>query len=180
MILTYSQCIESYGNDYQIQKAVNENKLFKIEKGVYSDAEHVSDLAIITFKYPDAVFTMNSAFFYHGLTDDIPKSYYIATKKSARGIRDTRVKQCFIPEDIFNCGLSEMHYWDADIRIYDKERMLIELLRFKNTLPYDYYKEVLGNYRDIVYELDIPRIEEYAHIFPKRKMIMNALRSEVF
>ena len=68
----------------------------------------------------------------------------------------------------------------VSFKIYDKERMLIELLRFKNIYPYDYYKEILSNYRKQVYELDIERIQEYADIFPKRKMISEALSTEVF
>ena len=65
-------------------------------------------------------------------------------------------------------------------RIYDKERMLIELLRFKNKLPFDYYKEILRNYRNHIYDLDIERIQEYASIFPRHKMISETLDSEVF
>ena len=58
--------------------------------------------------------------------------------------------------------------------------MLIELLRYKNKLPYDYYKEILGNYRNLIYELDIERIQEYVSIFPKSKTISTLLDSEVF
>lgn len=180
MLITYSQCIKKHHSDYQIQKALDSGALFKIEPGVYSDKETASELAVISCKYPGAIFTMNSAFYYHGLTDVIPNQYYLATKKSARGIRDSRVKQVFVPEDYFSLGTITMQRRDAVIQIYDKERMLIELLRFKNLLPFDYYKEILKNYREIVEDLDIPRIEEYARIFPKSKMIMNTLKNEVF
>ena len=56
-----------------------------------------------------------------------------------------------------------------------RERMLIELLRYKNKLPFDYYKEIIGNYRSLIYELDIERIQDYAATFPKSKMISEAL-----
>lgn len=58
--------------------------------------------------------------------------------------------------------------------------MLIELLRNKNSMPHDLYKEVLGNYRKIIDDLEIWRIQEYAEIFPKSKMIKKALAEEVF
>lgn len=58
--------------------------------------------------------------------------------------------------------------------------MLVELLRNKNKLPFDYYKEVLGNYRKITDQLSIPEIEDYAYVMPKSKMIMEALQLEVF
>ena len=65
-------------------------------------------------------------------------------------------------------------------KIYDKERMLVELLRFKNKLPFEYYKEILRNYRNNIHDLDIERIEEYVEKFPKHKMISNMLDAEVF
>ncbi|MBO4395226.1 MAG: hypothetical protein J5819_02630 [Eubacterium sp.] len=57
--------------------------------------------------------------------------------------------------------------------------MLIELLRGKNSMPYDLYKEILLNYREIINDLDIRRIQEYASVFPKSKMISKALDEEV-
>ena len=69
---------------------------------------------------------------------------------------------------------------DAEFKVYDRERMLIELIRFKNKLPYDYYKEILNNYRSLLYELDIERVQEYAATFPKSKTITEILDREVF
>ena len=59
-------------------------------------------------------------------------------------------------------------------------RAFISPLRYKNKLPFDYYKEILGNYRGLLYELDIERIQDYAERFPKSKMISEALEREVF
>ena len=57
--------------------------------------------------------------------------------------------------------------------------MLIELLRKKNSMPYDLYKEIIMNYREIIGNLQILRIQEYAAIFPKSKLISKALDEEV-
>ena len=65
------------------------------------------------------------------------------------------------------------------INIYSKERMLIELIRHKSKLPFDYYKEILLNYRKIIYDLDIRAIQDYAEAVPKSAMIMKTLRLEV-
>ena len=56
----------------------------------------------------------------------------------------------------------------------------MELLRNKNRLPFDYYKEILGNYRKIINDLDIPLIQDMAMDLPKSRMIMDALQMEVF
>lgn len=67
----------------------------------------------------------------------------------------------------------------ATIPIYDKERMIIELLRNKNKMPKDLYKEIIGNYRRIIESLEIWRIQEYLDIFPKSKMIKKAFDEEI-
>lgn len=180
MLYTYKQCTEWFGSKYSLQKAIDAGLIHKIEPGVYSDVEQATALAVITTKYPEAVITMDSAFYYHGLTDVIPDSYHIATPRRSKQLKDPRIRQSFVNERFFPCGIETMQRRDATFRIYDKERMLIELLGNKNKLPFDYYKEILGNYRDLIYELDVERIQEYAAIFPKRKMISAALEAEVF
>lgn len=180
MIYTYKECIRIWSSDYQIKKQIKEGNLFRIEKGLYSDAPDVSTLAIISIKHPKSIFTMESAFYYHGLTDVIPEQYHIATDKHAMRLSDKRICQYYMQSDILNVGVITMTRRDATIKIYDKERMLIELLRHKNKLPFDYYKEIIGNYRNIIYTLDIERIQEYAATFPKHKMISEALDAEVF
>ena len=167
-------------NKYRIKKQIAAGSLFQIEKGIYSDTADASTLAVISAKYPKAIFTMDSAFYYHGLTDVIPYEYHIATDKHSFYLSDKRIRQYYIQSDILNIGVITMTRRDASIRIYDKERMLIELLRYKNKLPFDYYKEILGNYRSLIYELDIERLQEYTATFPKSKMISEALDAEVF
>ncbi len=180
MIYTYRECMEKWSYDYQIKKQIEAGHLFRIEKGLYSDTPDVSTLAVISAKYPKAIFTMDSAFYYHGLTDVIPDEYHIATEKHSIYLSDKRIRQYYIPSEVLDVGVAKMTRRDATIRIYDRERMLIELLRYKNKLPFDYYKEILGNYRNLVYELDIERIQEYAASFPRSKMISEALDAEVF
>ena len=180
MVFTFKQCMEKWLSVYQINKAVREGKLYKLETGIYSDSPCALTLEIIVAKYPYAIITMDTAFYYHGLTDVIPDDFCIATLESAKALQDTRVRQYYIRKDLLNIGVVTMERRGVSFKIYDKERMLIELLRFKNIYPYDYYKEILSNYRKQIYELDIERIQEYADIFPKRKMISEALSTEVF
>ena len=123
---------------------------------------------------------MNSAFYYHNLTDTIPDKYFLATDKDAAKISDNRVIQKYENSDILNLGIIQMKQDGAIIKIYNKERMLLELIRNKNNMPFDYYKEILNNYRKIVYNLNIRDIQDYADELPKNKMIMETLRLEVF
>lgn len=180
MILNYQQCIELYGNDYTIKKLIKEKKLFKIEKGLYSDEEYYPYIAIIKKKFPNAILTLDSALYYHSLTDVIPDKYYLATSKDAYKIKDKNVKQYFYKDEYLDYGKEIIVVHDIEVSSYNKERLLVEVIRYKNKLPYDYYKEIIHSYRNIINDLDIQQIEEYATLLPKSKMVMETLRTEVF
>lgn len=180
MIYTYKQCIALYHNDYMVKQKIKERVLFKIGKGVYSDCETYSYLEVIAVKYPQAIMTMDSAFYYHSLTDVIPNQYHIITSKDAHKIKDHMIKQYFSFDEYLNYGVDINLIHDVNIKMYNKERLLIELIRYKNKLPYDYYKEIIDSYRRIIYELDIEKIEEYAMHLPKSQMVMSVLQAEVF
>lgn len=179
MIYSYNECIEKYNNLNQFKKALNEGKLRKLEKGYYSDQKYEPEMAVIARKYPNAVLTLNSAFYYHGLTDTIPDFYYLSTDKDAYKIRDNRIVQLFDNSGQFMLGAVMSEVEDAKILMYNKERLLIEAVRNRSRLPFDYYKEIINNYREIVYELDIQAIEEYAELLPKTALVKNTLRMEV-
>jgi len=49
-----------------------------------------------------------------------------------------------------------------------------------NKFSYDYYKEIIGNYRRLIYELDFELVEEYAEQLPKTNLVMNTIQTEVF
>ena len=176
---TYENCIEKYGSKYNINKVMEEGGLYRVDRGIYSEKEHVPELSILSFKYPKAIVTMRNAWFIHGLTDVVPEEYDFATDRDAAKITDKRIKQFFYPREILLNGVIEMDYQGYPIKIYNKERMLVELIRYKNKIPFDYYKEVILNYRRILPTLDIREIEDYAMASPKRDLIMETLQLEV-
>ena len=180
MLYSYETCIAIFKTDYQLRKEIEKGNIFKIEKGIYSDDEYESDIAIMKMKYPDAVFTLNSAFYFYGLTDTIPRIHYLDTDKDASKIRDEKVKQIFDNHNSLNVGVTEMEYDGTMIKVFDRERLLIELVRNKKKLPFDYYKEIIGNYRRLVHELDVQAIHDYAVVLPKTNKVMEIIQMEVF
>lgn len=115
----------------------------------------------------------------HGLTDTIPEGYDLATDRDAAKIRDGKVKQYFQPSNFMYQGVEITNYKGYAVKIYSKERMLIELLRYKSKLPFDFYKEILLNYRRILPQLDIQTIQDYALEAPKSGKILETLQMEV-
>lgn len=179
MILTYKQCIERYGSDYMLKKEIAEGRVFQKEKGIYSLSNACSELEIISVKYPRAIYTGESAFYYHSLSDVIPDYYHLATIRSDSRIKDLRVRQTYLKEDIFEMGKIIMQYHNTEINIYSLERMLIELMRFRSKMPLDYYKEIISNYRNKVERMDIAKVEEYADKFKNADKLMDMIQMEV-
>lgn len=177
---TRSECLKEYGSDYAINRMVAEGKLFRIDKGIFSEQEHVPELALLSYKYPKAIITMETAFYLYGLTDEIPDMCTMATKREAAPIADSRVKQVFMPKELLGMGATTMDYEGYQIRIFDRERMLIELVRYKTKIPFNYYKEILGNYRRILPQLNAEKIRNYAESVPKSDKVIRTLRTEVY
>lgn len=180
MFLTYQDCIEKYKNDYYLEKAIETGLLHKIEKGIYSDTLSWRELALVAFKNKNAIFTLNSAFYYQDLTDSIPDCHFLGTNRDATKIKDANVKQVFYPETILMLGVEEKTVNGTTIKLYSKERLLIELIRHKNKLPFDYYKEIISSYRNKIYDLDAEWFEDNINQFPGSKKIMDAIQLEVY
>ena len=168
-----------YGTDYKLKMALSNNEIFKLDNGLYSDGKYISDFEYLTLKRPDGIFTMNTAFYIYGLTDEIPIVYDMAIDRlsSKTKFKKCKIKYYFQPKKILDIGKTKYHYNGEIINIYDKERLLIELLRYSTKMPFDIYKEVINNYRKS--KIDFEKIEEYAKYFRNEESLLEKFRLEV-
>ena len=97
MIYTHKELINKYKSNYQITKAIQNGELYKVED-VYSDKKNVHYLEIFRKKYPNAIITSDTAYYYHNLTDVIPRKICVATERTSVRIRDTRIQQSCVLE----------------------------------------------------------------------------------
>lgn len=180
MIYSYKELLEKYKDDYNIRKALESNEIYRLERGFYSDKPIINPLIIYSKKYPNAIITLDSAFYYYNLTDVIPDKVYLATDRNSGKIQSEEVYQIFTQSDILNIGKVEVEIDKEKVFMYDKERLLIELIRRRNQISFDYYKEIISSYRDIVEELDMYKIEEYLNHFKNDANIFDVMQKEVF
>ena len=174
MIYKYSELLKKgiYNNDEKNKKAIADEKLFKTDFGLYSDKK-------INSKYENYIFNSDSAFFYHGLTDNIPSKYYIASKRGSQKIKNEDIVQTFMDDKYFEIGDTFIFYNNVKLRIYDKERMLIELVRNKNSISYDMYKEIVNNYRNIIDSLNLLKLQDYLSKFNDGEKYLKIIQEEV-
>lgn len=180
MVYSSKDLLEKYKTRYNITKALKDKKIIKIERGIYSDKSVINPLVIISKKYSSAIITMDSAFYYYKLTDVKPTKVYVATNRNSNTINNKKVIQIRVSKEILNQGEDFIIIDDEIIKIYNKERLLVELIRKIKKLPYDYYKEIILNYRKIVDELDINKIEEYLALYKSESNIRNTLYEFIF
>lgn len=180
MLYFRNELLNKYNSTYKLEKALENKEIFKVQYGLYSDKEYVGTLEIISKKYPEAILTSDSAFYYHDLTDMIPDVYYLATARNFTRIEDKNIKQLFVPNEILNIGKTTIEIENAKVNIYNKERMLVELVRKKNQIPFDYYKEIISNYRRQIEKLDVYKIQEYISIYSNEDSLFDTIQREVF
>ena len=92
---------------------------------------------------------------------------------------DKRVVQYFDNYQSLELGMINYEVDGGMIRMYGNERMLLELFRNKKHLPYDYYKEIIQNFRKRIDKMDIAFIQDIALELPKSDIILEAFETEV-
>lgn len=167
----YTDLTKNGLSDYQIKKLLKEEKLFMINKGIYSDNVNYSYLEVIAKKHPNAVFTLETAAYCYGLIKKNNIPYVIATKQKDRKIHDDNIKQIFMTNSLYETGISKITYQGYNILIYDLERLLIDIVRNKVNMDYDVYHEIIGNYKKLSRLLNKNKLNDYIVKFKDEKII---------
>ena len=179
MLMTTSECLAKYESFYRIAQAVRRGELYKVARGVYSDTRRHRDVEMLLKKYPTSVVTMLSAYYYYGLTDNVPDKIHLAVERDGTKIRDANVVEYFVPKGTGSIGVVNAELHGMALRIFDKERLLIETVRMRTKMPLDLYHEVVSSYRRDADTLSPAKMEDYLDAFPKREIIFDVIKREV-
>lgn len=164
MIYKYKELVEKYGKR-KTDVLLNTDKYIKISKGLYKDSDSFDDYEEICMRYTNTTLTLQSALYIHHITDYVPDKYYVASLNKGTVIKDDRIIQYYLSNKFYYIGRDKICTSNGYYYVYNIERLLIEVFRFKNKLPYDYFKEICKSYRELVNEgkLDFNRLVEYAN-----------------
>lgn len=179
MIIRHKDLVNKGYSAYQIKKLVNENKLFFVKKGVYSTDKNINYFEVIAKKHPNAVYTLETAAYIYKLKKKLPSLYYVASKQKDRKMKEEYIKQVFMTDDLYHVGINNMTYMNVNMRAYDLERLLIEIVRNKTNIDNDSYKEIINSYSAISGLLNKRKLEEYLTHF-KNPKILERINKEVF
>ena len=179
MIYMHNDFIKRGYKDYHIKRLMKEGKLYFIEKGVYSTKKEINYFEYIVKKHPNAIINLWTACYCYGFLKENKKPYVIATKQKDRKIKNDNLKQIFMSDDLYHLGINILKFEGVQIKTFDIERLLIEVVRNKPNIDYEVYKEITESYRKLKNLLNKRKLQSYLPFF-KDKRIVNRIATEIF
>ncbi len=181
MIITTKELLELGETEYSIRKKIKEGSLYLIERGLYSTElnDGYNGEVLVSKKYPFAIITGLSAFFIYDLTDHIPDYFYLATEQHSFPIRRGNVKQSYQDKSFFDVGATYKQLDEGVVKIYDLERLLIELFRLKEKYPREIFYEVLSSFRKIKNQIDFYKVNQYLKRFTNGNNLLLKIKETI-
>ena len=129
---------------FKFYKYVRENGLEPVSRGVYSTGvDWVDELYVLHKRCPNAVFSHDEAFYYHGLTDREPFVHTLTIYSGYNAHRLTADGSCkvyTVKRELLDVGKIIVKDNDGNmIPMYDLERTICDLMRSRSSifrLPY--------------------------------------------
>jgi len=163
----------SYFGEY-----IRKNKLERVANGIYMSEDAWDDgMYVIQIRYPNAVFSHETALYLLGFAEREPIQYAVTVKTttSATGLIKTGVKTYKIKADLFEEGLCEVKTPKGHkVRSYNIERTVCDLIRSRNSIE---IQEILTSIKNYVRmkEKNVPQLMRYANLFSVEKIIRRYL-----
>lgn len=164
MLYNYNEAIKLYGTDYKLKKAVIEESIYKIEKGIYSDKKDNYDIyELILKKYPNAFFVKDSALYFFGIIKEKPKKFHLGTNRNALRIRDDRIIQHFYSDldekysdwlERILCSDNIIKYTTEngnEYRIFNPQAVLYDLIRDKKNYKEETFNSIMLAFKKFRY-----------------------------
>ena len=151
----------------QREKLIADGYVEKIRRGYYQwiNPDDFSEVGTVIRLFPDAILCMDTALRYYGYSDRTPGDWHLAVSKDSgksRFIIDYPfVKPYYVEPAVLELGLTTGSMDGHAIRIYDKERLICDCLRYRNKMDKEIFNKAIQKYIADP-EKSIPKLMEYA------------------
>ena len=132
-----------------IQRMLKAGLIEKVKRGYYhwTMGSGKGDVVIISRLFPDGILCMETALFYYGYSDRNPAEWNIAIDKNASRQR-TRIdypsiKAYRLEPALLSIGVTRGEINFTDVRIYDRDRTICDVLRNMNKMDKEMQGEVI-------------------------------------
>ena len=150
-----------------IQRLIESGHVEKVRYGYYKwvDSEDSSEISTVMGLFPDAILCMDTALRYYRYSDRTPREWHLAVSKdsgkSRFNIDYPFVKPYYVEPVILEMGLTSGIMDGHNIRVYDKERVICDCLRYRNKMDKEIFNKAIQGYVADA-KKNIPRLIEYA------------------
>ena len=164
--ITYEELSSEGISSRGINKLLEEGVLYKIKRGIYEVSESAdAEPVMIGRLLPEGIFCLMSALYFHGYTDRTPQIYEIAIDRDANKRKvlsiNYPVKPVYISRKILHIGRTKKKYDNGEIVLYDKERTICDIVRYRNKIDQEVLAKALRSYASDP-EKDIRKLLAYA------------------
>lgn len=146
---------------------LKEGVVEKVRTGYYQwiDRENLSEAATVTRLFPDGILCMDTALRHYGYSDRTPGEWHIAVNKYSNRTRFRIdypfVKPYYVVPELLELGLCKQSIDGNTVRMYDKERVICDCLRYRNRMDKELFNKAIQGYINDTGK-SIPRLMEYS------------------
>ena len=151
----------------QREKLIADGYVEKIRRGYYQwiNPDDFSEVGTVIRLFPDAILCMDTALRYYGYSDRTPGDWHLAVSKDSGKSRFKIdypfVKPYYVEPAVLELGLTTGTMDGHAIRIYNKERLICDCLRYRNKMDKEIFNKAIQKYIADP-EKSIPKLMEYA------------------
>ena len=151
----------------QREKLIADGYVEKIRRGYYQwiNPDDFSEVRTVIRLFPDAILCMDTALRYYGYSDRTPSNWHLAVSKDSGKSRFKIdypfVKPYYVEPAVLELGLITGTMDGHAIRIYDKERLICDCLRYRNKMDKEVFNKAIRKYITDP-KKSIPKLMEYA------------------
>jgi predicted transcriptional regulator of viral defense system len=135
----------------KINKLMEEGIISRIKHGYYELNDYMpKEEVVIARLFPEAVIFLESALFHYEYTDRIPSAWQIAVDKNSQktkyNIDYPLVKPHYLDPKLLNIGVDIIRVDGVEVRIYDRDRTLCDVLRYEKKLEKEVFNNAIKRY----------------------------------
>lgn len=136
-------------NYYQLNQLVESGAVHRLKRGLYkwSDTDNY-EMADVARMVKDGVFCLHSAALFHELSTFIPGEHHMAIPDKSKVVLPPYplIKLYYWDTVPYQTGIQEVTLNGAPVRIYNPEKTVCDMIRFRQRVGMDSMKEVLKTY----------------------------------
>lgn len=151
----------------QREQLLTSGVIEKVRRGYYQwvNPDDFSEVGTVKRLFPDGIFCMDTALRYYGYSDRTPGQWHLAVSKDSGKSRFRIdypfVKPYFLEPTVLELGLTKGNMDGHEIRIYDKDRVICDCLRYRNKMDKEIFNQAIQHYIQDPAK-SIPKLMAYA------------------